>query len=50
MPNIKYIKNEKVINFINSVDFYLAIDASEKTTERGKWVKALGYELFSAVK
>ena len=50
MPNIEYIKNKKVINFINSFDFYLAIDASEKTTERGKWVKAPGYELFSAVK
>jgi len=38
------------IDHFRGFEAYWEIDASEKTAERGKWVKAPGYELFSAVK
>jgi 4-alpha-glucanotransferase len=38
------------IDHFRGFEAYWEIDASEKTAERGKWVKAPGYEIFSAVK
>lgn len=38
------------IDHFRGFEAYWEVDASEKTAERGKWVKAPGYELFSAVK
>jgi len=38
------------IDHFRGFEAYWEIDASEKTAEKGRWVKAPGYELFSAVK
>jgi len=38
------------IDHFRGFEAYWEVDASEKTAERGKWVKTPGYELFSAVK
>jgi len=38
------------IDHFRGFEAYWEVDASEKTAERGKWIKAPGYELFSAVK
>jgi len=38
------------IDHFRGFEAYWEVDASEKTAERGRWVKAPGYELFSAVK
>ncbi|MEA2086861.1 MAG: 4-alpha-glucanotransferase [Candidatus Caldatribacteriota bacterium] len=38
------------IDHFRGFEAYWEVDASEKTAERGKWVKAPGYVLFSAVK
>ncbi|MBA7498949.1 4-alpha-glucanotransferase [subsurface metagenome] len=38
------------IDHFRGFEAYWEVDASEKTAERGKWVKAPGYELFSTVK
>lgn len=38
------------IDHFRGFEAYWEVDASEKTAVKGKWVKAPGYELFSAVK
>ena len=38
------------IDHFRGFEAYWEVDASEKTAERGKWVKAPGYELFSIIK
>jgi len=38
------------IDHFRGFEAYWEINASERTAERGRWVKAPGYELFSAVK
>jgi len=38
------------IDHFRGFEAYWEVDASEKTAIKGKWVKAPGYELFSAVK
>jgi len=38
------------IDHFRGFEAYWEVDASEKTAVKGKWIKAPGYELFSAVK
>jgi len=38
------------IDHFRGFEAYWEVDASEKTAEKGKWIKAPGYKLFSAVK
>lgn len=38
------------IDHFRGFEAYWEVDASEKTAERGKWVKVPGYELFSIIK